>query len=144
MKQSMLILTTLTMLLSACASNSNAPSTVAIVSGNWTGTFAGTQASGAVFTMPFVMSLYQSGSTVIGTWEVTSGFAVGTVTGATTASSFAGTFTWNGRTGSGLPCAGTFGVSGAVGGDALSWTSPGVTADCTNLPTSITMTAQHP
>jgi hypothetical protein len=122
----------------ACGGSSNAPSS-ANVAKNWQGTWQATQTSGS-YLIALVMNLTQAGSTVTGTWATSQGN--GTVSGTTTQNTFSGTFTWNSLSTTGGACTGTFAVSGAAGGTTLNWTSPAVTGNCTNLPTSITIAVQ--
>lgn len=124
----------------ACGSP-DAPS-AANIAGRWSGTFQSTQAGGSTV-LPFEMTLTQVESSVAGVWSV-SGVLIanGTVTGATTATTFSGTFTFNSTTTGGAACAGAFTVSGNAGSNTIVWTSPGVTANCSVLPTSITIAAQ--
>jgi len=127
----------------ACGSSSPtapSPPPPASVAGSWTGTWQATQVTGGPYLISLVMVLNQSGANVTGTWGTSQ--AEGTVTGTTTTSTFSGTMTWNGRTNSGAACTGTFAISGNAGGPTVTWTSPAVTANCTNLPTGITIAAQ--
>ena len=131
----------LLILATACSGSSTAPSTTS-VAGNWSGTWQNTQVGGS-YIVPLTMNLSQGASSVAGTWSTAT--ANGTVTGATTTSTFSGTFTWNATDFHGVACTGTFPVSGSAGGNTLNWTSPGVTGmtgNCTNLPTSITLAVQ--
>jgi hypothetical protein len=128
----------------ACGSNSpTAPAPApqpANIAGSYTGTWQATQTTGGPYLIAYIMQLNQSGATVTGTWSTAQ--ANGTVTGTTTPTTFSGTFTWNAVTNGGSPCTGTFAVSGNAGGPTITWTSPAVTASCTNLPTGITIAAQ--
>lgn len=142
-KRSLLALILLSAL--ACGGNSPtaptpAPPPPASVAGSWSGTWQATQVTGGPYLIAYVMVLNQSAANVTGTWSTAQ--ANGTVTGTTTTSSFSGTMTWNGLTVGGSACTGTFAVSGAAGGNTVSWTSPGVTATCNNLPTSVVIAAQ--
>lgn len=139
----LLALVGLCLLAAACGSDAPAAPSPASVAGNWTGTFQSTQAASGASIVAFVMNLTQAGSSVSGTWGY-SGLSIanGTVSGATTTSSFSGTFTFNATATNGTACTGTFAVSGNAGGNTLTWTSPGVTANCTNLPTGITIAVQ--
>lgn len=129
-------------LFAACSSSPSAPSTPppASVAGNWSGTWQATQTTGGPYLIAYVMNLNQSGSTVSGTWSTAQ--ANGTVSGATTSTSFSGTLTWNGSSVGGTACTGSLAVSGSAGGQTVTWTSPAVTGNCGNLPTSITIAAQ--
>jgi hypothetical protein len=110
------------------------------IAGSYTGTWQATQVTGGPYLIAYTMSLNQSAANVTGTWATAQ--ANGTVTGTTTPTSFSGTMTWNAATNNGTPCTGTFAVSGNAGGNTVTWTSPAVTANCTNLPTGITIAAQ--
>lgn len=130
-----------------CGSSSSTPAapsqpapSPASVAGTWTGTWQATQVTGGPYLIAYVMTLNQAGANVTGTWSTAQ--ANGTVTGTTTSTAFSGTFTWNATTNGGAACTGTFAVSGNAGGSTVSWTSPAVTASCTNLPTGITIAAQ--
>lgn len=138
-----LVLACLLLATVACGSDPVAPTPPppANVAGNWSGTLQGTQPATGAFLIAAVMTLNQAGSTVSGTWGVQS--ANGTVTGTTTASRFTGTFTWNAVTTAGAPCSGTFAASGDAGGNTVTWTSPVVTASCTNLPSGLTFAMQR-
>lgn len=118
------------------------PPQPAQIAGGWTGTISYT-AAGSPSTQAIVMDLTQAGATVNGTYVVGSLFG-GTVTGATTATGFSGTFTFNGRTASGTACTGTFAVSGPASAAAtLQWTSPAVTGNCNGTPVGMTIAVQR-
>lgn len=110
------------------------------IAGNYTGTWQATQVTGGSYLIAYVMVLNQSGANVTGTWSTAQ--ANGTVNGTTTPTTVSGTMTWNGVTNGGTPCTGTFAFSGNAGGATATWGSPAVTANCTNLPTGITIAAQ--
>jgi hypothetical protein len=138
----------------ACGNSSpSAPSSYASVAGNWSGMYQGLQL-GLPIHQAIVMNLTQAGSSVNGTWTITNNItspqasnfyssAGGTLFGTTSTNGFSGTFTINAATTSGAACSGTFAVSGNAGGSAMTWTSPGATGSCTNLPLSITITVQN-
>lgn len=128
-----------------CGGNSpTAPTPIVVppasIAGSWSGTFQATQVSGGPYLIAYVMALNQAGANVTGTWATAQ--AQGTVTGTTTPTSFSGTLTWNGATVGGTACTGTFAVSGSAGSNTVNWSSPGVTANCNNLPTSVVIAAQ--
>lgn len=147
--------------LSAIASCSRSPSapSVANVAGNWQGTVqftvggtgsgAGTGGgfgggAGQQVLFAFQMSLSQTGAGVSGTY--TSGTAGvplfgGTLAGTATSNSFSGTLTWNPL--AGFSCPGTWAASGSAGGNTLTWTSPGVSGNCADLPRNMTIAVQH-
>lgn len=133
------------LLLSACGGSSTpvapTPPANATVSGGWSGTFEYSTTSGRQTPIAFAMDLTQAGSTVNGTYA-TSAFS-GTVSGATTPTNFSGSFTFNAQTLNGSACTGTMAVSGSAGASTMSWTSPAVTANCTNTPTAITIAVQR-
>lgn len=139
----LLLAATVCLLASGCGSSPSAPTPPppqpANIAGNWSGTFQGTQAATGNFLTAVVMNLTQAGATVDGTWATSA--SNGTVSGSTTPTTFTGTFTFNG-TGSAGACTGTFAVNGNAGGTTLNWTSPGVTGNCTNLPTNIVIAVQ--
>jgi hypothetical protein len=132
----------------ACGGSTSTPTaptpTPANVAGTWSGTFGFTaQAPFTSGMIPLTMNLTQAGSSVSGTWV--DGGASGTVSGATTTTSFSGTFTWNAILNGATVCIGTFAVSGSAGGNTVNWTSPGLTT-MTGIcpgggPTNITITA---
>jgi hypothetical protein len=126
----------------ACGGGSTpASSSPANVAGNWAGTFQFTAADGTRVSAPLTMTLTQSGANVSGSWTAAAQPASsGTVAGTVTATSFSGTFTFVASVTT--TCTGTFPVSGAAGGSSVSWTSPAITGNCSNLPTSITIAAQ--
>ena len=137
----------------ACGDNSTptAPMQMpppASVAGTWAGTWQATQAVGGAYVDTLVMNLTQVGSDVSGMWSTEHGS--GAVVGRTTLTSFSGFLTFYFTSlsirGPAEPCTGTLGVSGTAGGTTLNWTSPeahaAVPANCTNLPTSITLTMQ--
>lgn len=131
----------------ACGDNPVAPTppppSPANIAGGWTGTIQGQQGT-TPFVVAFVMDLTQAGDNVNGTYSTSGGTTFnGTVSGATTPSTFSGSFTFNARTVSGAPCTGTFSASGNAGGTTMSWTSPGVSATCSNTPTGITIAVQR-
>jgi hypothetical protein len=131
---------------SACGGSTPAaptPPPPANIAGGWTGTFQATQGTSPV-TVAFIMDLTQAGDSVNGTYSTSGGSTFnGTVSGATTSSSFSGTFTFNARTVSGAACTGTFVASGNAGSSTMTWTSPIVSATCTNTPTSMTIAVQR-
>ena len=119
---------------------------VANVAGTWVGTMQYTQTatdgSAAQFTQAASLSLTQSSTTVGGTWTTTNGVARnGTVGGTMNATAFSGTFTYNATSAAGTACAGTLAVAGSIAGNSLTWTSPAITENCSNPPTSITFAA---
>ena len=98
-----------------------APSAVNIA-GPWSGTFESQYLPEAVF-----MDLTQAGTSVTGTWVMSSGLrANGTVSGSVSGSQFTGLMTYS-YTG-GPVCQGSF--SGSAGISNLTWTSPGFTGTC--------------
>lgn len=121
-----------------------APSTPAVaqVAGGWSGTFEASQLSSGSGITALVMDLTQAGSSINGTYVIT-GFASGAVTGTVTTSTFSGSLTFNAQAVNGSACTGTFSTSGSAGGTTMRWTSPGVTGNCTNLPTGITIAIQR-
>lgn len=134
---------TLALLVSACGGSSPtapAPPPPANIAGGWTGTLQGTQ-TGGPFLVAVVMDLTQAGDSVNGTYSTASWS--GTVSGTTTPTAFSGSFTFNARTTTGASCSGTFAGSGSAGGTTMTWTSPGVSGTCNNLPTSMTLAVQR-
>jgi hypothetical protein len=126
----------------ACGSSSTPTAPLpATVAGSWAGTFQFTSADGSQRVMPFVMTLTQTGSSVTGMWSASADIVYsGTVTGATTPSTFAGTFTINLNVAT--ICLGIFAVSGGASGNTVTWTSPGVMGNCSVFPSSISIMAQ--
>ena len=118
------------------------PPQPAQLAGNWSGTVQYTIASSAnPQVQAVVLNLTQAGASVNGTYAAQN--FDGTISGQTTPSNFSGTFTWNARTTTGAACTGSYAVSGGAGTTTMTWTSPGVTANCTNLPTSLTFAVQR-
>ena len=132
-----------------CGSSSPAaptPPPPANVAGNWSGTFhahyLSTSGATVAFTLEFAMSLTQNGNSVSGTWSAQDNpERTGKVGGNVTPTNFSGTFTYHRALADGRNCDGTFNVSGPAGGNSLNWTSTGVTENCTNAPTGITISA---
>ena len=122
----------------ACGSSPLAPAPPANIAGAWTGTFQATRVAGGPYLLGIRVTLDQTGSAVSGTWAT--GEAGGAVAGTTSASRFDGMLTWN-FTSTG--CVGTFAVSGTVGPNTLIWTSPRVTGNCVDEPSSITITVER-
>jgi hypothetical protein len=119
------------------------PPPPANIAGGWTGTFQGTQ-GGTPFTVAFLMDLTQAGDNVNGTYSTSGGSTFnGTVSGATTPSTFSGSFTFNARTTTGAACTGTFVASGNAGGTTMNWTSPAISATCSNTPVGMTIAVQR-
>jgi hypothetical protein len=127
----------------ACGSSPAAPTPppLAQVAGSWSGTFDYTVPAGKQAPIAILFDLTQAGSSVNGTYA-TSAFS-GTVTGTVTTSAFSGTLTFNAITVSNTACTGTMAVSGTAGAATMTWTSPLVTANCTNTPTAMTFTIQR-
>jgi hypothetical protein len=128
-------------LLTACGGTSTAPSPPppANITGNWSGTFQYSNNTG-LHIDALVMNLSQAGTSVSGTWS-TNG-RDGTVSGSTTPTNFSGTLTYHTTSTTGGACTGTFAASGDAGSTTMTWTSPAVTENCTNAPTSITIAVQ--
>lgn len=130
----------------ACGSSVSSAPSYAKLAGTWSGTIQFTHMSNgspvqAVQDVSFVLA--QSGGTITGTWQTSTGTVSkqGNVNGTVTATSFSGTFSFLGTTiATGASCTGTLPVSGAAGGTTLTWTSPGVTGNCSDPPTSVTFT----
>ncbi len=134
------------LLATACGSDSApvAPTPQpASIAGGWSGTVQYTQASSgsALQVQAIAFSLTQAGASVNGTYAAQS-FS-GTVTGTTTTTAFSGTLTFNATTNAGAACTGTFAASGDAGSNTMTWTSPLVSASCTNTPLGITMAIQR-
>ena len=134
------------LLAAGCGSDTPAaptPPPPASVAGTWSGTIQYTQSSTgtSLHVQAIALSLTQAGSAVNGTYAAES--FNGTVSGTTTPSSFSGSMTFNATTLGGTPCTGTLAVSGGAGGNTMTWTSPAVTASCTNTPVGITIVIQH-
>lgn len=123
----------------ACGGSPSAPS-YASMAGNWTGTMQFTQPLTGLAAVGYAMNLTQAGSAVNGSWATQN--LNGTLSGATTANSFSGMFTFNTVATNGTACSGSFAVAGPAGGNTVTWTSPGVTGNCTNAPLNITIAAQ--
>ena len=82
-------------------------------------------------------------ASVSGTWKspLSDGTTrSGTVGGTLTTTSFSGAFTYHRTLTDGTNCDGTLTVSGPAGGNSLTWTSPGVSENCSNPATNITIT----
>jgi hypothetical protein len=129
----------------ACGSSAPtapAPPALAQVAGGWTGTFEATQA-GTPGSIAIVLDLTQAGANVNGTYGIGNGTATGTVSGTVTPTAFSGTLTFNATAIGGQPCTGTFAASGTAGASTMRWTSPGITGNCGNLPTAITIAIQR-
>jgi hypothetical protein len=113
--------------LSACGGGNKSPVAPtppppASIAGGWSGTFESNYRPEAVF-----MDVTQAGGNVTGTWAMTTGvLASGTLSGSVTSSDFTGLITYSFPRGP--VCQGSF--SGAAGGNALSWQSPGLTGNC--------------
>jgi hypothetical protein len=131
-------------LVSGCGSSDPVAPTPqpAQIAGNWSGTLTYSTAQGGSqqFTIAFLMNLTQAGSNVNGSYS-TPGFN-GTLTGSTTPSQFSGTLTFNSSATNGGTCQGTFAVSGTAVPPTMTWTSPGVTSNCSNTPFNITIAVQ--
>lgn len=127
--------------LSACGSSDVAPTPQpAQIAGNWTGTLTYFTSQGGPFILAIVENLTQAGSTVNGSYGTPS--FDGTISGATTPSSFSGTFTYHSIATNGTTCTGTFVASGSAQLPTMTWTSPGVTSNCTNTPLNVTIAVQ--
>lgn len=130
----------------ACGSSSSSAPKFANVAGTWSGTIQFTHVSNgspvqAVQDVSLVLT--EDGSAVTGTWQTSTGTVSksGNVNGTVTASSFSGTFSFLGTTiATGTSCTGTLAVAGAAGGNTLTWTSPGVSGNCSDPPTNVTFT----
>lgn len=131
--------------LSACGSTPAAPTppAPASIAGNWSGTVQYTQSSSGstLHVQAIAFALTQASANVNGTYAAES-FS-GTVSGTTTAGGFSGTLTFNATTVSGTSCSGTWAVSGDAGAATMSWTSPLVSASCTNTPLGLTVAVQR-
>ena len=117
------------------------------VAGTWSGTMQYLQVQASTGTnaqsvQNFTMTLTQSGASVSGTWTATNGTTrTGTVSGTTNQTSFSGSFTYNSTSTTGTPCTGTLAVTGTVGLNTITWTSPLVNENCNDAPTNITFGA---
>lgn len=102
------------------------PPPVAQIAGSWSGTFESlTYASEAV-----LVDLNQTGSTITGTWVMTSGLqARGNISGTVDPSAFSGSVTYNYL--NGPTCVASF--SGLAANATLNWTSPGFTTGTCGL-----------
>jgi hypothetical protein len=128
---------------SCSKSNSNSsPTTPTIVNvaGRWSGTIQYTQGETLRVDDAVAMTLAQSGSTVTGTWNTTTGVTrQGTVSGSVNTDSFSGNFTYNSTSAGGFACTGSMVVTGTVFSSGnLIWSSPVVVENCTNPPTNVT------
>jgi len=98
-----------------------APPPPAQISGTWSGTFESNYSPEAV-----AMNLTQVGTTITGTWAMTSGVrATGNVSGAVDTSQFTGIITYSLGTNT---CQASF--SGSANSSNLAWSSPGFTGAC--------------
>src|SRR5262245_41161050 len=127
----------------ACGdSNPTAPTPPppAVVSGTWSGTF---EFGAPLQQRAITMELTQAGGNVNGTWAVQTSGWNGAVTGTVDSTTFSGSLTFNARSVTGAACTGQGSFSGAAGGTTLSWSSPGITGNCTGMPTSIRIVLQR-
>jgi len=130
------------LLLSACSSNTPTTATddTADIAGGWTGTVQYTY-GGASGVETFSMNLTQSGKDVSGTYNAEN--FTGNVSGTTTSTRFAGSFTFNSQTVAGTLCNGSFSASGSTGNTTMTWTSPAVSATCSGTPVNLTIAVQR-
>ena len=107
------------------------------MAGNWTGTL---QAQGFE-TLSISLMAVQAGSCVDGTWRSDDNQWVGAISGLAGVASYSGQVSIQ-RTADGPgKCSGVGNFSGAVGADAIKWTSTGFSGDCAgSLPQSVTIT----
>jgi hypothetical protein len=115
---------------------SPSPAAPANVAGNWTGTLE----SSGFATRTISILAFQGGTCVDGAWRTDPPEWSGAISGFADVSSFSGSVSFERPADGPGKCAGIATFSGAVGTDAIRWTSEGFTGTCAGgLPQSVTM-----